>query len=431
MKVKSNLNQLIFIGFLVMFSSQIYIKLFVNHFNISFGIIVLIILLYMIEMHDKIMVAITSSFLVYIIRIFVYFLENSEINSALRLGISNHFPEFIFYLVYITIYFIITIKNKNLNTLLFKLIICDFFANFTEMSIRHTIYLENFSLNIIIGLIFVAFLRSTLIWVMINLMIRYNTTLLKKEHTERYIKLLASNSTLKSEVYLMEKSMDNIEKVMGKSYKLYMDVSQKDLDEALKTEIMEITKDIHEIKKEFNLIVRGVNSLTNTKELKDSMNYYEILDILRHMINIEIKNTKIILKIHKGENFNTIYHYYLISIFRNIIMNSIDALKDKDNGLIYLNHNSINIDNRNGHCFEIIDNGQGIDEEDKKYAFNPGFSTKIDFKTGDVNRGLGLSIVKDIVETKLNGFVILTSTKGKGTKFMIFIPKDILEGARI
>ncbi|ENK0838529.1 sensor histidine kinase [Clostridium botulinum] len=431
MKVKSNLNQLIFIGFLVMFSSQIYIKLFVNHFNISFGIIVLIILLYMIEMDDKIMVAITSSFLVYMIRIFVYFLENSEINSALKLGISNHFPEFIFYLVYITIYFIITIKNKNLNTLLFKLIICDFFANFTEMSIRHTIYLENFSLNIIIGLIFVAFLRSTLIWVMINLMIRYNTTLLKKEHTERYIKLLASNSTLKSEVYLMEKSMDNIEKVMGKSYKLYMDVSQKDLDEALKTEIMEITKDIHEIKKEFNLIVRGVNSLTNTKELKDSMNYYEILDILRHMINIEIKNTKINFKIGKGENFNTIYHYYLISIFRNIIMNSIDALKDKDNGLIYLNHNSINIDNINGHCFEIIDNGQGIDKEDKKYVFNPGFSTKIDFNTGDVNRGLGLSIVKDIVETKLNGFVTLTSTKGKGTKFMIFIPKDILEGARI
>ncbi|EPY6467654.1 ATP-binding protein [Clostridium sporogenes] len=431
MKVKSNLNQLIFIGFLVMFSSQIYIKLFVNHFNISFGIIVLIILLYMIEMDDKIMVAITSSFLVYIIRIFVYFLENSEINSALKLGISNHFPEFIFYLVYITIYFIITIKNKNLNTLLFKLIICDFFANFTEMSIRHTIYLENFSLNIIIGLIFVAFLRSTLIWVMINLMIRYNTTLLKKEHTERYIKLLASNSTLKSEVYLMEKSMDNIEKVMGKSYKLYMDVSQKDLDEALKTEIMEITKDIHEIKKEFNLIVRGVNSLTNTKELKDSMNYYEILDILRHMVNIQIKNTKINFKIGKGENFNTIYHYYLISIFRNIIMNSIDALKDKDNGLIYLNHNSINIDNINGHCFEIIDNGQGIDKEDKKYVFNPGFSTKIDFNTGDVNRGLGLSIVKDIVETKLNGFVTLTSTKGKGTKFMIFIPKDILEGARI
>ncbi|NFF67914.1 ATP-binding protein, partial [Clostridium sporogenes] len=87
--------------------------------------------------------------------------------------------------------------------------------------------------------------------------------------------------------------------------------------------------------------------------------------------------------------------------------------------------------NMRGHCFEIIDNGEGIDEDDKKYVFNPGFSTKIDFETGDVNRGLGLIIVKDIVEAKLNGFVTLKSSKGKGTKFMIFIPKDILEGARI
>nr|WP_243154586.1 ATP-binding protein [Clostridium sporogenes] len=266
---------------------------------------------------------------------------------------------------------------------------------------------------------------------MINLMIRYNTTLLKKEHTERYIKLLASNSTLKSEIYLMEKSMDNIENVMGKSYKLYMDATQKNLDDKFKTEIMEIAKDIHEIKKEFNLIVRGVNELTNTKELKDSMNYYEIIDILRHMINIEIKNTNLKFKIQKGENFTTIHHYYLISIFRNIIMNSIDSLKNSFSGLIYLDHSNRTIDNIEGHYFEIIDNGIGIAKEDKKYIFNPGFSTKINFDTGDINRGLGLSIVKDIVENKLNGVVKLTSSKGKGTKFMIFIPKDSLEGGRI
>lgn len=431
MKLKSNLNKIVFIGFLVMFSSQIYVKLFVNHFNISFGIIVLIILLYILEMDNKIIVAVISSFLVYLIRIFAYFLENIEMNSALKLGIINHFPEFIFYLVYITIYFLITLKSKNLNSLLFKLIICDFLANFVEMFIRHTLYLGNLNINIIIGLMFVAFLRSTLIWVMINLMIRYNTSLLKKEHTERYIKLLAANSTLKSEVYLMEKSMDNIEKVMGKSYNVYMKVSQMDLDKYLKTEIIEIAKDIHEIKKEFNLIVRGVNELTNTEELKDSMTYYEILDILKHMINIEIKNKNITLKIQKGDNFNTIYHYYIISILRNILMNSIDALKSKETGLISLNHRYMHMDNVDGHYFEVIDNGQGIDEEDKKYIFNPGFSTKIDFETGDVNRGLGLSIVKDIVETKLNGSVTVISSNTKGTKFMFFIPKDNLEGDRI
>lgn len=431
MKATGRLNQLTFIGLLVMFSSQIYIKLFVNYFNISFGIIVLIILIYMMEIENKIIVALISSLLVYVIRIVIYFLENNDMNFSFKLGAINYFPEFIFYLVYITIYFLVTIRNKNLNTLLFKLIICDFFANSIEIYIRHTVYLENFNLYIIVGLMCVAFLRSTLIWVMINLMIRYNTSLLKKEHTERYIKLLASNSRLKSEVYLMEKSMDNIEKVMGKSYRLYMNVSEKKMDENLEIEVMDITKDIHEIKKEFNLIVKGINELTNTKELKDNMNYYEIVDILRHMINIKLKNTNIKLKIQKGENFNTTHHYYMISIFRNLIMNSIDAVKDKEYGLISLIHGEMKIDNVKGHYFEIRDNGYGMEEEDKKYVFNPGFSTKINFETGDVNRGLGLSIVKDIVENKLNGFVRLTSSKEKGTEFMIFIPKDTLEGERV
>ncbi|SFB00234.1 ATP-binding protein [Clostridium frigidicarnis] len=431
MKATGRLNQLTFIGLLVMFSSQIYIKLFVNYFNISFGIIVLIILIYMMEIENKIIVALISSLLVYVIRIVIYFLENNDMNFSFKLGAINYFPEFIFYLVYITIYFLVTIRNKNLNTLLFKLIICDFFANSIEIYIRHTVYLENFNLYIIVGLMCVAFLRSTLIWVMINLMIRYNTSLLKKEHTERYIKLLASNSRLKSEVYLMEKSMDNIEKVMGKSYRLYMNVREKKMDENLEIEVMDITKDIHEIKKEFNLIVMGINELTNTKELKDNMNYYEIVDILRHMINIKLKNTNIKLKIQKGENFNTTHHYYMISIFRNLIMNSIDAVKDKEYGLISLIHGEMKIDNVKGHYFEIRDNGYGMEEEDKKYVFNPGFSTKINFETGDVNRGLGLSIVKDIVENKLNGFVRLTSSKEKGTEFMIFIPKDTLEGERV
>lgn len=46
-------------------------------------------------------------------------------------------------------------------------------------------------------------------------------------------------------------------------------------------------------------------------------------------------------------------------------MNSIDALENINNGLVCLNHAYTRIDNISGHCFEIIDNGQGIDKDDK------------------------------------------------------------------
>ena len=56
----------------------------------------------------------------------------------------------------------------------------------------------------------------------------------------------------------------------------------------------------------------------------------------------------------------------------------------------------------------------------------PGFSTKINYETGQVSRGLGLSLVKDIVESELGGSISVTSEDGC-TDFTIRIPKENLE----
>ena len=56
----------------------------------------------------------------------------------------------------------------------------------------------------------------------------------------------------------------------------------------------------------------------------------------------------------------------------------------------------------------------------------PGFSTKINFQTGEVNRGLGLSLVEDIVKTQLRGQIRLESRPGC-TTFYITVLKSQLE----
>ena len=68
----------------------------------------------------------------------------------------------------------------------------------------------------------------------------------------------------------------------------------------------------------------------------------------------------------------------------------------------------------------------GIDEEYLPTIFMPGFSTKINYETGQVSRGLGLSLVKDIVESELGGSISVTSEDGC-TDFTIRIPKENLE----
>lgn len=66
--------------------------------------------------------------------------------------------------------------------------------------------------------------------------------------------------------------------------------------------------------------------------------------------------------------------------------------------------------------FEIKDNGIGISEEDKPSVFQQ-FFTADKSKTGK-NTGLGLSIVKNIVD-KLGGAVTFTSEQGKGSAFRV------------
>ena len=65
----------------------------------------------------------------------------------------------------------------------------------------------------------------------------------------------------------------------------------------------------------------------------------------------------------------------------------------------------------------VEDNGSGISEENRDKIFEPKFTTKTS------GMGLGLAMVKNIVET-YNGSITFTSQLGKGTIFTVTFPKD-------
>ncbi|NMR85629.1 ATP-binding protein, partial [Vibrio parahaemolyticus] len=59
--------------------------------------------------------------------------------------------------------------------------------------------------------------------------------------------------------------------------------------------------------------------------------------------------------------------------------------------------------------------------------FNPGYSTKINYETGEISRGLGLAIVKKIVEEELKGEIHVNSDIQYGTEISIAIKREELE----
>jgi len=113
----------------------------------------------------------------------------------------------------------------------------------------------------------------------------------------------------------------------------------------------------------------------------------------------------------------------LQEVFFNLIDNAYDAtrerkltLKEKDyKGRIEV---IARVNEKNNIEINVIDNGMGVKDLDKKKMFTPFFTTKATAKKGT---GLGLYVIKKIVSAH-NGTITVGSVHGKGTHFLIELP---------
>ncbi len=97
-------------------------------------------------------------------------------------------------------------------------------------------------------------------------------------------------------------------------------------------------------------------------------------------------------------------------VFLNMLENGLEALPDGGRLDIKMHNTDSTIK------IDIDDDGKGIAESDLGFIFDPHFTTKAK------GHGLGLSIVKNIVD-ELNGTIIVNSEVGKGTRFTLELPQ--------
>ncbi len=103
----------------------------------------------------------------------------------------------------------------------------------------------------------------------------------------------------------------------------------------------------------------------------------------------------------------------LIRVITNLVKNSIQAIgthtsSPKIDVRLSVENNMVKI--------TVEDNGSGISSENERKIFEPKFTTKTS------GMGLGLAMVKNIVET-YNGSITFTSQEGHGTTFTVTFPK--------
>ena len=105
----------------------------------------------------------------------------------------------------------------------------------------------------------------------------------------------------------------------------------------------------------------------------------------------------------------------LIRVVTNLVKNGIQAIPENSNKTPEV---IVEVKNANNFVHIIVsDNGKGITEENKPKVFEPKFTTK------SSGMGLGLAMVKNIVET-YNGNITFTSQEGLGTSFKVSFPKE-------
>ena len=102
----------------------------------------------------------------------------------------------------------------------------------------------------------------------------------------------------------------------------------------------------------------------------------------------------------------------MLRVFNNLLKNALQAIPENIQGKI-----QVTIARKEEHFLvKIKDNGTGINEEQMNKIFTPNFTTK----SGGM--GLGLAMVKSIVET-FNGKIWFETARGIGTAFFVSIPE--------
>ena len=409
------------IAFVVAISSQFYFNVFADNFRISIAVILLPLLLMTVgENISTIKICLATALVVFILRSTIDVLTNGFSSQVFTI----YMPNAVFYFAYGFI-FDLFCPNKLVATyrkMFGVILISDFLSNICEICFTGTDMHFSKVVNVLVTLAGVALIRGTISWFILVGEKYYRTLLQREEHEKRYQRLFLMTTGLKNEIYFMRKNSEEIEKVMGTAYKLYEKLSDTDLDTETKNMSLALAKDVHEIKKDYLRIIRGIEKEISEDYDEKQMNFSDVLYILKdttHLL-LESKKTDVKLDFNCHDDFVTQYHYELMNIFKNLVTNAIEAIEAGEKG----DHITINqYMEKDDFIFVVTDNGPGISKRHLPNIFKMGYSTKFDYVTGNIYRGVGLFGIKDTIEHQFGGTITAHSVFGDGTKFVIRIPQ--------
>jgi len=239
------------------------------------------------------------------------------------------------------------------------------------------------------------------------------------------INFVTSNiNPLKRDVELMFDALVEIEKVgmsdssPAEKQKQIQDYKEELDFDYLTMEIKHLIKGINEGATRTAEIVKGLKIFSRLDEddlKKADLN--EGLDSTMVIANNLLNGKITILKEYGNLPLVECYAGKLNQVFLNVISNAVYATQKRFGENTGGEISIITTSDKDNVFINIKDNGIGMDPQVQKKIFEPFFTTK---EVGE-GTGLGLSIAYNTIK-KHNGRIIVNSTPGEGTEFIIEIP---------
>ncbi|MEA1975743.1 MAG: hypothetical protein U9N10_09445, partial [Bacillota bacterium] len=241
-------DYLIYVVLIALFG-QVYFYPFNSEFRFSLSVIFLIIILFYSNEMDEIILSTCSGLLIVIFRSAPLMFGLNPL--SLLTVVSMQGPAFMYYLSFGILFKFLSIRKrveKNYFNIAF-IIVIDSVSNIIELFFRIDIDKSEVSI-MILTIVLVALLRTILIAVIV-----YSLEVNKiKQQKEKFRELIFINAGLNSEMFYLKKSTYDIENAMEISYKLYEEIE----DDYRKQEALELSKNIHEIKKDYKRVIDGI-----------------------------------------------------------------------------------------------------------------------------------------------------------------------------
>ena len=344
------------------------------------------------------------------------FITSMSADMSFKENALNCFPDAIFFITYglIITVCLMTYRDKKVPLMYFciSIFVADFGGNAAEVYVLSLIRNGNFiSTDMFNTLMIIAMARTGIALTIIISMEYYSKVQTERSHNRKIQFMVDQSVTISDEMRFILNNKEDVERVLKEAYALHTDMKEAG------------------IKGCYQEILDTLDNLNRNSQGEPDLLMSEILKFMKSNVlkTALTKHMNVKFEIDQRIDFKVKESYKTISVLRNLTVNALEAFEGSDGEIrvmaTWCRHSSL------GPChrIEVEDNGPGIDEADIETIFLPGYSTKMNMDTGIVQRGLGLSLVRDYVENDFGGRIKVKNRKEGGTRFVIEIPPGNFE----